>query len=67
MTNSVIELKIKNSDISHSDFIIQDSFSNARYFVLPYKAENYSFKICEKLFWTFGLLVGVVLNLQTAF
>jgi hypothetical protein len=46
---SVVYYELRDSDITRSSFIVQDSFSSSRFFVFPYEAENCSFKVCKEL------------------
>ena len=45
---SVVQLEVRDSDISRSSFIVQAHFSNSGVFVFPYEVKHCSFKICKE-------------------
>ena len=47
----IIELDVRDADISRSSFIVQYYFCSSRFFIFPYEVECCSFKVCEELYW----------------
>ena len=54
---SVVQLEIRDGNISRSSFIVQNCFSYPEVFflfVFLYEVENCSFMFLKELFWSFG-------------
>ena len=60
---SIVELELRDCDVSISSFILQDCFSYPRFFVFHMKV-NILLRSVKNSFW---ILMGITLNLQIAF
>jgi hypothetical protein len=47
--STIVQLEIRDDDVSSSSFIIQGCFGSPGFFVFLYKAGNCPFKACEEL------------------
>ena len=50
---SVVQLEVMDGDSTKDSFIIENSFCNTGFFVIPDEFENCSFYLCEELSWNF--------------